>query len=260
MGPLTFTCLIPVHAADDADDFRAAFASILANSLPPDRILVCQDGGLPPALAEAVASTRAEVILNSGPPGLHHNLNRALREVRTPWICRADADDINLPERFGRQVAFLSSHPDISVLGGTVREIAPDGKSHNKIMPLTHKAIVARAAWRNPVNHMTAFIRTRAIHACGGYPDISRKEDYGLWLAMIARGARFANLPDVLVEARTGRDFLARRAGLHNLASERALYRLRGRTPAAALTHLARAAALSSRTVARGVYLGLLRR
>lgn len=257
---MKFTCLLPIHDGDDADLFRQAYASILANTLLPTRILICQDGPLSTALGLAVAETGATIVENPGPKGLHHNLNHALTRVETPWICRADADDLNLPDRFARQIAYLADHPEVSVLGGAIEEVSPTGSSHLKSMPLTHAAISGRARWRNPVNHMTAFVRTQAACDSGGYPAIPRKEDYGLWLAMLARGHRFANLPDVLVRARLGTDFHGRRAGLHNLASEYALYRLQPRSPGAAMIHLARATALASRTITRGAYLGVLRR
>ena len=257
---MKFTCLLPVHDGDDADLFRQAYASIIANTLPPTRILICQDGVLPPTLQRVVTETGAAIVENPGRKGLHHNLNHALARVETAWFCRADADDINLPDRFARQVAYLAGHPEVSVLGGAIEEVSPGGGAHLKSMPLAHAAISGRARWRNPVNHMTAFVRTEAARDSGGYPAIPRKEDYGLWLAMLARGHRFANLPDVLVRARLGTDFHGRRGGLHNLASEYALYRLQPRSPGAAIIHLARATALASRTIARGAYLGVLRR
>jgi hypothetical protein len=257
---MRFTCLLPVCAADDPAAFERAFASIAANGLPPTRIVICQDGPLPAALGEAVARAGAEICLNRGPRGLHHNLNHALEGVVTPWVCRADADDLNRPDRFARQVDFLRAHPDVDVLGGAIVEVSPDGRRRVKAMPQAHAEIVAHARWRNPVNHMTAFMRADAVRAQGGYPAIPRKEDYGLWLAMLSRGARFANLPRVLVEAHTGADFHVRRSGLDNFASEYALWRLRRREPAAALAHLARALALATRFGARGVYAGLLRR
>jgi hypothetical protein len=257
---MRFTCLLPVHAKDDAAGFCLAFASLRANTLQPNAILLCQDGLLPAELGDAVARTGVPIALNPGPKGLHHNLNNALARVDTPWLCRADADDVNLPDRFARQAAFLAAHPDVDVLGGAIAEVSPDGRRRVKSMPTSHAAIVRRAHWRNPINHMTAFIRTDALRAVGGYPTIPRKEDYGLWLAMLARGMRFANLPDVLVEAVVGADFHARRAGIANLATEHALYRLRGAKPSAAIVHLARALALSTSAGAGAIYRGLLRR
>src|SRR5437764_7058787 len=99
-----FTCLLPVYGGDDPDHFREASRSLSDASLRPDEIVICQDGLLPPALAEAVrdcvVTLGARVVRNRGPGGLHHNLNQGLRAVRTPWIARCDADDINLPHRF----------------------------------------------------------------------------------------------------------------------------------------------------------------
>lgn len=40
------------------------------------------------------------------------------------------------------------------------------------------------------------------IRDLGGYPEVPLKEDYALWARAIARGARVANLPQVLVRAR----------------------------------------------------------
>jgi len=257
---MRFTCLLPVHAADDAAGFARAFASVTANSLQPSAILLCQDGVLPDPLGDAVARTGAEVARNPGPKGLHHNLNNALARVDTPWVCRADADDFNLADRFERQAAYLAVHADVDALGGAIAEISPDGRRSVKPMPLTHDAIAGRARWRNPINHMTAFMRTDAVRGVGGYPAIPHKEDYGLWLAMLARGARFANLPDVLVEAHIGPDFHARRSGFENFSTEHALYRLGGGPPSAALVHIARAVALSTRLGTHAVYRGILRR
>ena len=266
---LAFTCVIPVWAGDSAAAFGQALDSLTASGRAPDEILICQDGPLPAALADLVsgagARLGARVTVNPGPRGLQHNLNHAMAEVRTPYAARFDADDINLPDRFALQVEYAAAHPDIAALGGTIVEFAPDGATRRKTMPLTHEAIVRYAAWRNPINHMTAFLRLDAFRAVGGYPDIRRKEDYGLWLRMLAAGARLANLPDDLVRARLGEGLHHRRAGLGNLASEWAIYGLKRRTPdlnagAAAAALLARSATLALRGATRLAYDGVLRR
>lgn len=265
---LAFTCLLPVHAGDDADHFEVALESILTNTLVPIDILICQDGPLPPPLASAIAGSLnrgARLVRNPASRGLHHNLNHAMGEVRTPWVCRADADDVNLPTRFETQLDFLNRHPEVDALGAGIAEFRPDGRERRKAMALTHAAIARRARYRNPINHMSAFFRTEAFLACDGYPAIPGKEDYGLWLKMIDRGYHLANLEEVLVRARLGADFHERRSGLGNLASEYALFRLRralhgfdGPTAAAAL--IARASVLAFATPSRWAYAGLLRR
>ena len=263
-----FTCLLPVHAGDDADHFEAAVESVLLNTLPPAEILICQDGPLPPPLERAVERNLGlgvRVTPNPGPRGLHHNLNHAMREVRTPWVCRADADDVNLPARFEVQMGFLARHPDVAALGAGIVEFWPDGRTRRKSMALTHEAIARRARYRNPINHMTAFFRADAFFACGGYPAIPLKEDYGLWLTMIERGYRLANLDEALVHARLGGDFHERRAGPHNLASEYALFQLKRKMPGiggarAATALIARACVLGFTPSSRWAYEGLLRR
>jgi glycosyltransferase involved in cell wall biosynthesis len=220
---MEFTCLLPVWAGDDAELFTQAALSVERSSLAPVETLICQDGSLSASLDRAVrsisATGRFRVVVNPGPSGLHHNLNHAAKAVRTAWIARMDADDINLPDRFAAQVAFLRERPDIEVLGGAIEEVAPDGRLSRRTAPLDHAAIVRRARWRSPMNHMTVIMRLDVFMAAGGYPIISKKEDYALWLTMIGRGARFANLPQDLVKVRLGGDFARRRAGLANLAS-----------------------------------------
>jgi hypothetical protein len=267
-GRLAFTCVVPVFAKDDAAHFDLAMKSISESTLRPAAVLIAQDGDLPDgltAVVNACIAAGAGMTRNRGPNGLHHNLNHAIPQVRTPWIARADADDINLPGRFAIQAAHLERHPDLAVLGAGIVEFFPDGRRREKRMPTGHAAIVRRAAWRNPINHMTAFVRLDAFTDCGGYPLLTQKEDYGLWLTMIGRGYRLANLDEPLVEARLGADFYDRRAGRRNLASELGVYRIKrgvaGIGPArAALALAARVATLTASGPARLVYEGLLRR
>ncbi len=267
-GTVAFTALLPVYGGDDAGYFQEAVDSIAASSAPPAELLICQDGALPADLARAVAGAvraGARIVVNDGPRGLHHNLNQALGRVTTPWIARCDADDINAPDRFARQTKYLADHPDVGVLGGDLIEFWPDGRTRSKIMPLDHAAIVAWARWRSPVNHNTVFYRTEDVLACGGYPNLPLKEDYALWLKMIARGVRFANLRADLVRARLGAGFYERRAGGRNLSSEWQIYRIKRGVPGvggavAALAFAARSAVLASRSMTEIVYdLGLRR-
>ncbi|MHB8531025.1 MAG: glycosyltransferase [Caulobacteraceae bacterium] len=266
---LAFTCLIPVWARDDPAWFAQALESLVAGQVRPDEILVCEDGPLTAELeaiaADFAAARGARRIVNPGPRGLAANLNHAMAHVATPWAARADADDLNLPGRFAAQVAFLEARPGIDALGAAIVEFFPDGRERVKALPTGHEAIVAFAAWRNPINHMTAFFRTEAFRACGGYPPIPLKEDYGLWLAMIAAGFRLANLAEPVVRARLGASFHARRAGLGNIASEYALFERKRRMAAigpakAGAAFVARAAALGLGVGARLAYERVLRR
>jgi glycosyltransferase involved in cell wall biosynthesis len=262
-----FTCLLPVYHRDDPVFFREALESVLGNSVRPTQILICEDGELPDALRTVVESFKDERIRrvrNSGPRGLHNNLNRALALVETPWFCRADADDINLPHRFATQLAYVEQNPGLSVVGSDILEFNPRGERVRKVMPASFE-VTRWAAYRNPINHMTVFARTEAVRACGGYPSIPLKEDYALWVTMLGRGFQLGNVPEVLVEARLGDDFYRRRAGWKNLRSEFELYRLKAGTRCISRLHATtafagRAAALSlGAPLTAGIYKTFLR-
>jgi hypothetical protein len=261
--------MTPVWRGDDPVVFAAAMESLAASSLAPSEILICQDGAvsapLDEAIGTAVAMLGARRLIHDGPRGLHHNLNSAMTAVRTPYVARFDADDLNLPVRFEIQTAFARADPAVAAFGGAIIEFWPDGRRRRKAMPDSHEAIVRFARWRNPINHMTAFFRTDAFLEAGGYPDVPLKEDYALWLAMLARGARLANVTADLVHARLGHDFHRRRAGLRNIASEVALHRLKRNAPGvggpeAAMALIARSVALAGTGTARLAYELALRR
>ncbi len=267
-GAPDFTCLIPVYHRDAPDALGLAIESVARSTLPPTEIFLCLDGALPEPLERAALAGQnafgARIVVNSGPAGLHHNLNHAARRVTTPWIARMDADDLNLPQRFERQFAFLRDHPDVDVIGGAILEAWPDGRTRTKTTPQTHAEILRQSLWRNPMNHQTTLFRREAFEAFGPYPDLTQKEDYALWLRLLAAGARFANLPDCLVKVSLGANFYDRRAGLRNLASEWRLYRIKRQVPAhgeamALVSSLARAGALSAAGPARFFYERFLR-
>jgi glycosyltransferase involved in cell wall biosynthesis len=99
---IALTCLLPLWGGDGADALDEAVASIAASTRRPEEILICQDGALPESLRAAVERAvrrlGARVVANARPRGLHHNLNHALTRVRTAWVARCDADDINAPD------------------------------------------------------------------------------------------------------------------------------------------------------------------
>lgn len=267
-SPRDFTCLLPVFGRDDPCAFEEAFQSVVGSTLPPKALFICQDGPIPSELFRVIARCAeypsVTILKNDGPPGLHNNLNHAADHVETPWICRADADDINHPNRFELQVAFLESHPEISAVGTEIMEFWPDGRTRLKEMPTDNRSIRRHCIYRNPINHMTAFFSTRAFRRSGAYPTIPLKEDYALWLAMIANGYQLANIPRPLVQVRLGQDFYRRRRGYGQIESELRLYRYRRAVPEggairAAAASVGRALILSSEWAVKHAYEGFLR-
>jgi glycosyltransferase involved in cell wall biosynthesis len=52
--------------------------------------------------------------------GIVSALNTGVALSRGRFVARMDADDICMPDRLERQVAFLDGHPRVDVVGGSV--------------------------------------------------------------------------------------------------------------------------------------------
>ena len=56
-------------------------------------------------------------LITQDPLSLGSSLAKMVEISKTELCARIDADDINLPDRLEKQLQFLSSHPDVAVLG-----------------------------------------------------------------------------------------------------------------------------------------------
>jgi glycosyltransferase involved in cell wall biosynthesis len=224
--PGGFTVLMAVYGRDDPELFRRAVESVYQNTIRPDDFVLVVDGPVPAPIDHLIEHFSARHGMRTlrllSNVGLAKALNQGLALVRTDWVTRADADDVNLPDRFAKQAhAIRRIANQVDLLGGAIVEVdRQDVPLATRHVPLEHRDIVRRLATRNPFNHMAVAYRTKTAVAAGGYPDIHLKEDYGLWASMIAGGAQCLNLEDILVKATTGRDMYRRRGGVRYARSE----------------------------------------
>ena len=133
--------------------------------------------------------------------GLAATLNRGLEIASSKYIARQDQDDLMLPGRLAKQVAFLDQNPDCAMVG-TWSEIwvgnQPTSRGHHH--PTSNEALRLELLFDNPFVHSSVMMRADVVRQMGGYSeDKSRQppEDYELW-SRIAREHRIANLPEVL--------------------------------------------------------------
>ena len=226
--PGGFTVLMAVYVKDDALLFERAVISVFDNELKPNAFILVVDGEVTDLLSFSIESLQARygicVLYLKNNSGLAFALNAGLELVTTEWIVRADADDINVGNRFSLQATFINKNRDIDIFGGAIQEVDKLGKVLAvRSTPENHDQILKFVAYRNPFNHMTVACRTKFMKLCGGYPNIHLKEDYALWASILASGARAANMSDILVRATTGRDMYRRRGGIKYALAEVAL-------------------------------------
>ena len=136
--------------------------------------------------------------------GLVASLNRLIAEARAPLIARMDGDDVALPERFARQLAFLDANPDYGVVGTSTHDIDGAGRLSPNIdyHPLTHESFLASLEHGPWLCHPSVIMRTDLVRAVGGYRAAYRHcEDYDLWLRLAER-TRLCTIPDRLLHYR----------------------------------------------------------
>ncbi len=187
----------------------AAIESVLEQTFTDFEFLILDDGSRDAtraiALHYAASDSRIRVIAREN-RGLVASLNELLAAARAPLIARMDADDVSLPERFARQVAFMTTYPAIGVLGCWTHDIDENDAPYplNAIdHPVDHRGFLfAIDAGLPLLCHPAVMFRRDLVRSVGGYhPAFSHSEDLDLWLRL-ATITQVANLPERLLRYR----------------------------------------------------------
>lgn len=227
-----FSVLMSVYAKDRPAWVRAALESVLHATVPPTEIILVVDGPIPADLQTVLnefSGTYPQIKLcplakNGGlGPALAHGLQQCSYEL----VARMDADDISLPDRFEKQLAYFEQYPDTSVLGGQIQEV--DGETLQPVavrtVPQTDRHIKQFLKTRCPFNHMTVMFKKSAVLAVGNYTPFHLMEDYYLWARLASKGYKMANLPDRVLHARVDAALYGRRGGWKYFESNYAMSR-----------------------------------
>ena len=140
-------------------------------------------------------------VVHQANTGIVGALNNGNEHARGPLICRMDSDDIALPDRMEKQLAFLRRSPNCVAVGGAILEIDTDGDPLCCTrLPAEHTDIENNLLHRRTgLFHPTTMLRTEALRAVGGYrAQYQWVEDHDLWLRLAQRG-ELANLNEIVL-------------------------------------------------------------
>ncbi|HEY1212565.1 MAG TPA: glycosyltransferase [Bryobacteraceae bacterium] len=124
-----------------------------------------------------------------------------VEQADTELCARIDGDDVNVPHRLERQVAFMQANPAVGVLGSLTEHIDENGtRTPAWGYPILDADIRWRSRWQPSLCHPTVMFRRSAVLAAGNYRDF-QVEDFDLWMRMSLL-TEFHNLPEPLVQYR----------------------------------------------------------
>jgi glycosyltransferase involved in cell wall biosynthesis len=129
--------------------------------------------------------------------------NRGLQLASCPLIAMIDADDVWLPEKLERQLAFMEAHPQCDVCHTAVEVFRDDGAVIARHIDKPEWLRLAHLLEGNQVLTSSMLVKRSALEAVDGYDETYRSsQDFELIFRLLKQGARIGFLPEVLTQLR----------------------------------------------------------
>lgn len=222
--------ILSLYKSDKLNYVQEAVSSLLNQSYLKYKIYIIFDGPISIEISNylyGLAKCNDSIIVfeRKQNRGLAISLNELLEKILLKqdckYIARMDADDISLPLRFEKQIAFLETHNDVDCVGTWAIEIKSDGSEYyRKEMPQTHEGCLELFKKRDCLIHPSVMFRKSYFEKAGLYPvDTYFGEDTIMWAQGFKAGCKFSNIPEYLFKFRLDDDFFDRRRGVRHAKS-----------------------------------------
>jgi glycosyltransferase involved in cell wall biosynthesis len=159
MSAQTVSVVIPCYNA--ASFLREALESALAQTHPPDEVIVVDDGSTDNSADIAGAFGLPVRVIRQANQGESVARNRGIEEARSEWVAFLDADDVWRPTKLERQLAASSSeivcvHTNYFVFGSI------DGLVDHSLVPPEVRYRIEDMSVRNVI-HASSLLVRRAV-------------------------------------------------------------------------------------------------
>lgn len=186
-----------------AGTLAAAVASVQAQTRGDWELLLIDDGSTDGggALAARLAAGDPRIRLLGGTArrGAAAARNEGIRAARGRFVAFLDADDLWRPGKLARQIGYMEAG-EVPFTFASVRRIDADGRPLG-VIAVPRRVDHARLLLGNVIPCQTAAYDRRHYGAVE-MPELPRRQDYGLWLTLLARGGEAHGLPEVLADWR----------------------------------------------------------
>lgn len=191
--------LVPLYKTQD-DVLRTAIESVLGQTYHDFELVLLDDSPVAERKESLVREYKDERIryeVNEENLGISASRNKLMQLARGEYFAVFDHDDIMLPERLEKQVAYMDQHPEVGVLSSYLGDFT--GGVVDDSLPTNHHDICLGLMTYCCVMHTTAMLRRSVIEQTGVRyeQEWSPAEDYALWLSLISK-TKFYTIPEVL--------------------------------------------------------------
>lgn len=130
-----YSVVIPAYNA--AETISESIQSILEQTLPPNEIIVVDDGSKDETVRLAANASEIVRVISQENHGCGHASSVGARAIQTLILAFLDADDLWLPEKMARQLSILNDRPDVDMVFGRMRQFrhGGDDKTSGKSRP-----------------------------------------------------------------------------------------------------------------------------
>ncbi len=253
---MRLSVLLPAYNAERT--LAEAVESVLGQTHRDFELVLIDDGSTDGTrrLMERFARRDGRVRIMAHPNiGMGEALNRAAAAVDADWLVRMDADDVMMPTRLERQVAFVDAHPGLAVASCLVYYIDRRGRvfarSNTDLLDEQDFRRYLRSSRLIAPSHPGVVMSRRVFTSVGGYrPRFWPSDDLDLWARIAEAGHLILVQPEYLMRYRihalsvcvsdprrslrqirwVNQCMLARRAGLPEPSLEEFLASERGAT------------------------------
>lgn len=200
-----------------ADTVRDSIESVLEQTYTNWKMIICDDcstDGTYQTICEYAEKypDKFIIIRNKQNSKLAFSLNHCLEYADGEYCARMDGDDYIAPERFEKQVKYLSCHPNIQLAGTWMQTFNQNGVGRIiKYKEYPEKEDLRRGPC---FAHASVMLYTNVYKELGGYtvsPRTVRSQDYDLWFRFFAQGFKGANIQEPLYFVREDASSFIRR-------------------------------------------------
>lgn len=192
------TVIMPVYNAERY--VREAIESILQQTYRDFVFLIVNDGSIDDSesIILSYKDPRIQYVKNEQNIKLVKTLNKALSLVQTKYVARMDADDVSMPTRLEKQVAYMESHPSVGLIGTWCRTIGFEGGQEIRY-ETTQDAIMFKQLYKIEFVHPSCMMRMEILNKLSVIYDETylHAEDYDLF-TRLSHVTLVSNIPEIL--------------------------------------------------------------